>query len=215
MMKHLAILYVFFVLLLVVLANTVILLTHSQVHSRLVSPYVRNVGELRLAGDLPKGGDLYEGKLWLASPEYTSIPDEACWVVVDQFGNLDERCASTIGGISMVIEDIRMGPDGALWAIARYDTSYNPAGDVYILQWSGTEWNIKSVVSRDRWNAHRVNALVGRNDAFNARQGQIDGNKTLGGARRVTFNARHLYETSHRIAYQSEHVFQGDGDRLS
>lgn len=90
---------------------------------------------LDLKGDWLPAGDLYDGKLWLASPDYTPVPDDACWVIVSMVGNIEEKCVDKIGGIDMVIEDIRAdGVRGRLWGAARYDTSSGPRGDAYILK---------------------------------------------------------------------------------
>jgi len=111
-----------------------------------------------LKGDYTPSGDLYNNFLWLAAPEYTSIPDIACWAIVAGT-SVREDCVSKVEGISMALEDVRADwARGKLWALAVYDTSWTPPGGFYILEWDSGKWRIATQISNLRWDAHRADA---------------------------------------------------------
>lgn len=129
-------------------------------HQRLTLEAANIIYATDLYGDVARRGDLYNGLLWLASPEYTGIPDNTCWVIIAGT-DVREYCIDAVEGIPMPIEDIRADwARGKLWALAQYDTSWNPPGGSYILEWDTDRWRIVTSISNLRWNVHRAAAKL-------------------------------------------------------
>ena len=110
------------------------------------SPVLKSVF---LHGNWLPSGDVFDGKLWLASPDYSSFFTQ-CWVVVTSAGNVTETCF-----YNMVIEDIRADGDRKrLWGAARDETN------AYVVKWSGDKWEVAYTFEWSQWDAYKVDVYT-------------------------------------------------------
>ena len=129
------------------------------------SPVVKSVD---VSGEQLPAGDFLNGKLWLVSGGWYAVskfyPEDnrslshkseyyACWVVIANTSNIEEKCVKDIGGIPMRLEDIRAdGVRGRLWGAAR---SWQDR-IAYIIRWGGDRWEKAYTFTPSLWNADIV-----------------------------------------------------------
>ena len=129
------------------------------------SPIVKSVD---VNGEQLPAGDFLDGKLWLASGGWYVVsmysPEDnrshlpkssyyACWVVIANANNIEEKCVEGISGIYMRLEDIRAdGVRGRLWGAAG---SWQDR-IAYIIRWGGDRWEKAYTFAPSLWNADIV-----------------------------------------------------------